>query len=39
MEEPPHPMRMGDDERDYYLRSGAGLRGNSQEHRVGEGRG
>jgi NADH-quinone oxidoreductase subunit I len=23
MEEPPHPMRLGDDERDYYLRSGA----------------
>jgi NADH-quinone oxidoreductase subunit I len=22
MEEPPHPMRLGDDERDYYLRSG-----------------
>jgi hypothetical protein len=24
MEEPPHPMRLGDSERDYYL--GAGLR-------------
>ena len=23
MEEPPHPMRLGDDERDYYMRSGA----------------
>jgi NADH-quinone oxidoreductase subunit I len=27
MEEPPHPMRLGDDERDYYL--GAGLQGGS----------
>src|SRR5690606_38193512 len=23
MENPPHPMRLGDDERDYYLASGA----------------
>ena len=28
MEEPPHPMRLGDDERDYYL--GAGLPGWSE---------
>jgi formate hydrogenlyase subunit 6/NADH:ubiquinone oxidoreductase subunit I len=26
MEEPPHPMRLGDTERDYYLRSGSRLR-------------
>ena len=26
MEEPPHPMRLGDTERDYYLRSGTRLR-------------
>jgi NADH-quinone oxidoreductase subunit I len=38
MEEPPHPMRMGDTERDYYLRSGAGLRADSAE-RVAEGMG
>jgi NADH-quinone oxidoreductase subunit I len=29
MEEPPHPMRLGDDERDYYL--GAGLRAPDEE--------
>jgi NADH-quinone oxidoreductase subunit I len=39
MEEPPHPMRLGDSERDYYLRSGAGLRGGSPDQRVTEGMG
>ena len=39
MEEPPHPMRLGDSERDYYLRSGAGLRGSSQDQHVSEGMG
>jgi NADH-quinone oxidoreductase subunit I len=24
MEAPPHPMRLGDDEKDYYLRAGDG---------------
>jgi NADH-quinone oxidoreductase subunit I len=36
MEEPPHPMRLGDDERDYYLRSGAMSRDDGRDKRAAE---
>ncbi|MGH3927103.1 MAG: NADH-quinone oxidoreductase subunit NuoI [Pseudonocardiaceae bacterium] len=37
MEEPPHPMRLGDTERDYYLRSGSGLRSSAAASNVDHG--
>ena len=34
MEPPPHPMRLGEDEKDYYRLGGAGVVGQHRTHRA-----